>query len=103
MKLTVCLFLIVGLTLCAIGPNLVYAGPATGSIPAAYVAADGADPEMAERAEQSPLEELDPREATWRTWLGPIIIAIFGLVLVFLIRRFSRAEANRDVDPPDPG
>lgn len=54
------------------------------------------------RPDQSPLEELDPRQASWKTWLGPIVIGIFAFFLVFMIRRFSRAEANRDVDPPDP-
>ncbi len=68
-------------------------------VPSAQAAEDA---EMQEMAESSPMEELDPREATWKTWIGPIIIAIFGIALVFLIRRFSRAEANRDVDPPDP-
>lgn len=69
------------------------------SLPTAQVlasdsASNGVDPD------RSPLEELDPRQASWKTWLGPIVIGVFAFILVFLIRRFSRAEANRDVDPP---
>lgn len=70
------------------------------SLPAAQVfasasAANRVDPD------RSPLEELDPRQASWKTWLGPIVIGVFAFILVFLIRRFSRAEANRDLDPPE--
>ncbi|TVQ39377.1 MAG: hypothetical protein EA370_04785 [Wenzhouxiangella sp.] len=74
-------------------------GEASVPLPAA-VQANADEPPEDMRVDESPLEELDPREASWKTWLGPILIGIFGLGLVFLIRRFSRAEANRDVDPP---
>jgi NADH:ubiquinone oxidoreductase subunit 5 (subunit L)/multisubunit Na+/H+ antiporter MnhA subunit len=53
------------------------------------------DVEGASRAEDSPLDEFDPEEATWTAWLGPIVLGIFGLILVFAIRRFTHANRRK--------
>lgn len=101
MRLPVTLAALFALSLIAAGPLSSLMFPTLSAAHSVQAAQQAEDPEMQERVESSPLEELDPREATWQTWIGPILIAIFALILVFLIRRFSRAEANRDVDPPD--
>ncbi len=45
--------------------------------------------------DSSPLEELNPAEASWEAWIGPIVIGVFAIVLVFLIRRFSRKRGGQ--------
>ncbi|MFU8831867.1 MAG: hypothetical protein ACNA7J_06880 [Wenzhouxiangella sp.] len=53
------------------------------------------DVEGARRADESPLDEFDPEEATWTAWLGPIVLGLFGLLLLFGIRRFTHANRKK--------
>ncbi len=53
------------------------------------------DVEGASRSDDSPLDEFNPEEATWTAWLGPIVLGIFGLLLVFGIRRFTHANRKK--------
>jgi hypothetical protein len=50
--------------------------------------------EGATPADRSPLADLNPAESSWRVWAGPVAIGVFGLILVFLIRRFSLGGRN---------
>lgn len=58
------------------------------------MASDSEDVEGATPADRSPLEDLNPAESDWKIWIGPIAIGIFGIVLLFLIRRFSMGGKN---------
>jgi hypothetical protein len=50
--------------------------------------------EGATPADRSPLEDLNPAESSWQVWIGPILLGLFAIALVFLIRRFSMGGKN---------
>ncbi len=47
------------------------------------------------REDESPLDEFDPEEATWEAWAGPLLLAVFGVVLVLLIMRFTLLKKRK--------
>lgn len=58
------------------------------------VAEESEEVEGATPADRSPLEDLNPAESTWQVWIGPIVLGLFAIALVFLIRRFSLGGKN---------
>lgn len=42
--------------------------------------------------------EFDEDATSWAVWLGAAAIGVFGLVLVFLIRRFSFGSRQRPIN-----
>lgn len=58
------------------------------------VAEESEEVEGATPADRSPLEDLNPAESTWKVWIGPIVLGLFAIALVFLIRRFSLGGKN---------
>ncbi len=45
-----------------------------------------------------PTAEFDEGSGSWAIWIGAVVIGVFGLALVFLIRRFSLGSRQRPVD-----
>jgi hypothetical protein len=66
-----------------------------------YAQADDDSGEGASDPDRSPLEDLNPAQSTWKVWIGPIILGVFGLILLFVIRRFSLGGRNRPVRDDD--
>ncbi len=52
-------------------------------------------------ADRSPLDELDPRQATWQAWIGPILLGVFAIILLLAIRRFSMGGKQKPTTGPD--
>ncbi|MGY6629455.1 MAG: hypothetical protein ACXIUL_00470 [Wenzhouxiangella sp.] len=42
--------------------------------------------------------EFDEGGGSWAVWIGAAVIGVFGLALVFLIRRFSLGSRQRPID-----
>lgn len=40
--------------------------------------------------DRSPLADLNPADSSLEVWIGPIILGVFALVLIVLIRRYSK-------------